>query len=735
MLYTLAMRSLLLFLASSLACHNGSTTKTTADLAKRCDIHWNEVRHDTFDPAYRSVLGPVTTGQTITLKLRTQKDDLSSARLRLWDDRLNESTYLSMQREASSNKDFDWWVVTFNTGKDPTILYYFFELNDVHEGCQDEDFYVDDDTQRFGGGEGVTIDYYDDFRSFQLTVYDPGFTTPAWARGAVVYQIFPDRFRDGDPSNNPTPGSFFYGEPGGILLRSGKDSWETPLCDPRGILPGACKGAFGQNFYGGDFQGITAAIQEGYFDALGVNVLYLNPVVNAISNHRYDPELYLEPDPILGTWSDFDALVAAAMERNIRVVLDGVFHHVSSDSVYFDRYHRYSWDGACESEGSDYRSMFVMPAKTRPAPEVCGGVTYDTFGGYAHLPKLNANDKVMRTITIDNAVVWTQAGAVGWRLDAAGELDPGPTQDPTNDFWEKFRARLKAEHKDELILGEAWGDAAPWLLGAEWDSATNYRLRGVLLNWLFSGCQGQGCKDGLSFSDNDSNAGSFTGEIKAFSPSQLHRGLLSIWEDYPPQSFYTMMNLVGSHDTNRISFLLQKISKDNAAEAQTKLRQLWLFLFSYPGMPTIYYADELGLASEGVFDGSTWQDDPYNRAPFPWSLQKSEHKDYLGRLAKLRRDNPVLQDGKIHHGLIMDDSKQVYGFGRSWQGAVALVVLNRGKDSQRVRLTHLSSPPYSLPEGAKLQDPLGGAVYTIQGGEVEVGLPAFGGVMLLGGAR
>jgi glycosidase len=185
----------------------------------------------------------------------------------------------------------------------------------------------------------------------------------------VIYQIFPDRFRDGDAANNPAAGRFSYDQPGGTITRSNQIDWNSAVCDPR-LAATACTGKYGDNFYGGDLAGITEKINQDYFDNLGVSVLYLNPIFRAPSNHKYDTADYLTIDPDFGTLADFQALTAAAHAHGIKVMLDGVFNHTSSDSTYFDRYGRFDaagnlndpdggtfdGSGACEAVASAFRS-------------------------------------------------------------------------------------------------------------------------------------------------------------------------------------------------------------------------------------------------------------------------------------------------------------------------------------------------------------------------------------------
>lgn len=660
------------------------------------------------------------------MRLRAPRGALSAAAVRLWDDRVNQEQLLPMQRANSTGAD-EWWELSLPPAPWTTVWYYFFVLSPSPACGGGTRYYVDDDPARAGGGPGVLIERYDDWRSFQITVYDPGVLAPDWAKRAVVYQVFPDRFRDGDARNNPGPRSL-YGRPS--LFRSGGTDWNTPLCDPRGTGPGACPGAFGENFYGGDLAGITAAIQDGYFNSLGVTALYLNPIHEARSNHRYDAVDLSALDPALGTWDDWDDLVAAANARGLALLLDGVFNHVSAASPYFDRASEHAALGACEDAASPYRSWFVMPGRERVAQDggeaarCAGGVSYESFGGYAHLPRLNPASAGVRSLIFGwpggAALSWLGRGASGFRLDAAGDLDPGVTGDPANSFWEDFR-RAVHEHpgpsgRAPWLVGESWGDAAPWLLGAEWDGFTNYRVRGALLGWGASGCAGEGCA-GNAFSDNDNHARSHEGPIAPLSPSGLHQRLLSLWEDTPREALYASLNLLGTHDTNRLFSLLRLTHRGDAGAAREALRGLWLFLFSYPGAPMIYYGDELALDAPGVWHGGSYEDDPYNRAPFPWGAPVDE--EMIGALrwaASVRQGYRALQDGEIDHGAILDDARGLYGFWRRATSGDALVLLNRGAATTARVVT-------ALPEGATLLDAARGVSYLVRDGAVEVEVP------------
>lgn|SRR6266498_3500164 len=511
-----------------------------------------------------STVGPTTPNSTVKLRLRVAQGDITSARVRVWNDRTNTQTYYSMAWDGGFDSDpttYDWWFADIPVGAQPTILYYFFELNDQGSGCTaDQDFYVDDDIKFYGGGTGAISDNYDDTRSFQITVYDPAFNVPSWMQRGNVYQIFPDRFRDGNAANNPAAGRFFYNQAGGTIARSGQGNWNYTMCDPRGIQapPYSCAGHYSDNFYGGDLKGITDKINQGYFDNLGVTVLYLNPIFRSPSNHKYDTADYMTIDPDFGTLADFQSMAAAANSHGIKIVLDGVFNHVASDSKYFDRYSRYDaagnltspsgvgandGSGACEATGSAFRSWFYMPDIGKPGRDgdpnsgplvICaGGQTYEAWYGYSSLPKLQANSTQVRGLIFALGLssvgpYWTQQGANGWRFDVGGDVDPGLTNEnpaAPNNYWESYRAAVRngavTGKTDTLMLGEEWGDSSAWLLGNEWDSVMNYRYRSAVMNWLTTGCvAGSGCSGGV-FEDNDSNSASSSGLSKTTSGANI----------------------------------------------------------------------------------------------------------------------------------------------------------------------------------------------------------------------
>lgn len=688
------------------------------------NIYWGGLGHNSFESAYRSRFGAVEVDSSpLTLRFRTCAGDAGFVRLRLYDDRTNTESWADMARDGNATDAslgrVTYWKYDLPIPNQTTIIYYMFQIQDG----SDYDYYRDDDPKLYGGGWGsgeVNQQSAKD-NSYQITVYNPSFSTPEWLRNAVIYQVFPERFRNGDATNDPIDaGDWIYGQ------QVRKLSWNQDVCDPRGA---DCPEEYSNQFYGGDLQGVIDELD--YLQAQGITVLYLNPIFTAPSNHLYDTQDYLKIDPYFGSLSTFQTLAAEAEARGIHLILDGVFNHVSSDSQYFDRYSR--WDsggnltspnspgapdgsGACESTGSLWRNWFFFNAA---GDNLCydgnGSQTldYESWYGYRSLPKMNSGLAAVRDYLFSSgsgsvARYWLQPaqGADGWRFDVGADVDSGTATGASNGFWAGFRSAARIEQPNAALLGEEWGDASAWLTGDQWDSVMNYRFRSAVLSWMFDGCSGNGCTNGIKFQENDSNEASSSGPITLINTTQLDDRLRSIQEDYPPQAWQAMMNLMGSHDTNRILFLLKKISNDNAAEALAKYKFLGIFQFTYPGAPTIYYGDEAALAPDGVWDGSAWQDDPYNRAPFPWSDQgrtpDPAMQEHFRRLAKVRAAYPVLRIGEVKT-LYIHDADRLYAYARTSETAdLALVALNRSSTSRTIALNGID-PAFN---GTKLYDVL-----------------------------
>src|SRR5581483_8005458 len=538
------------------------------------NVEWDGLRHDSRSTLYRSPGGAVPAGTPVKIRFRTFHDDVTGVKLRVFDVDANAQRIVPMARVASdvscyqtnlASESCDYWQTTLANAS-PDNLWYRFVVTDGTKTA-----YYADDTPALDGGLGAPSDSVVD-QSWALTVYVPGFQTPAWARNAVIYQIFPDRFRNGSPGNDPVPGASStkrwsndprYAYPNGDPANAANlPAWDRIAELGWGELPeGYCRnyagataatcpqrlpqpagngleGPRGRDYYGGDLLGITKKLD--YLKQLGVTALYLNPIFDSASNHGYDTRDYLRVNPYFGTLDQFNDLVAQAKARGIRIVLDGVFNHMSSDSPFFDRYHHFRQLGACESLLSPWRPWFLFRSSTIP----CGSNDYDGWFGFDSIPVLQKSRSDVQSyfVTGQGSVTktWLRRGTAGWRLDVAG--DPSF---PAG-YWEAFRTAVKDTDPTALTLSETWQKDTTllrMLRGDRLDTTMNYRLRDAVLALL-----APNAFDPKGFADSG----------HTIAPSAFAARLASIYEDLAPAAAADLMNLLDSHDTARLLWTLTK---------------------------------------------------------------------------------------------------------------------------------------------------------------------------------
>lgn len=536
--------------------------------------------HNAADINYRSPFGAVPAGKTVLLAV----DSDEKPALRLWID--GKELILSPKSVRTGENGLSRYEFDY-TPDSPGIIWYRF-LFDSASLAPGSDPLLGEISGR------------DAYESFQLTVYSPDFSVPQWTVGRVMYQIFPDRFAR-DPSVPKVPGRVYHSR------------WDDPIT----IAPLPGKDEYtAYDFYGGNFRGIESRLD--YLSLLGVTALYINPVYRAVSNHRYDVGDYTMPDPLLGTPEDYESLCAQALRRDIRILADGVFSHTGDESIYFDRSGNEAVPGAYRDKSSPYFGWY----RFRSWPD-----DYGCWWGVKSLPEVDEeNPSFSEFINGENGVarLWLRRGASGWRLDVADELP--------DSFLESFRRAAKAE-KDAFIVGEVWEDATNkvsygklrrYLLGEQLDSVMNYPFRRWTIDLL-------------------------TGKLSAAGFAANLRALLS---NYPPPCINSLMNFLSTHDTPRITSILGGMPEDiSRARAQDFVlspaaRRLALrrhalaaaLLFTLPGIPCIYYGDELAL------EGGP---DPLNRRTFPaegFDTEQPLHRLY-SELAALRK-NPALARGE-----------------------------------------------------------------------------------------
>lgn len=515
--------------------------------------------------------------------------------------------------------------LAFEAPGQPELVWYHFR------------FWRDDGTGCDLDGTGYRSDGHP--TDWQLTVYDDFRPTPQWFGRGITYQIFPDRFcRLSIP--DPT---------GLVGDRTVHENWEdTPVWQPD--RNGEVRN---RDFFGGSLRGIISRLED--LEQLSVTTVYLCPVFESASNHRYNTADYRKIDPMLGTEEDFRDLCAQAKKHGIRVILDGVFNHTGSNSVYFNAAGFYLSPGAAQSQDSPYYGWYSF----HPWPE-----DYDSWWGIRTLPAVNESCPSYGEYMIDgrDSVIfhWLEAGASGWRLDVADELP--------DEFISRLRAGIDTAKPGSILLAEVWEDGSnkiaysrrrKYLLGSEAHGLMNYPFRSAALAYL------QG------------------GDADAFRQS-----METIRENYPPPAFYSAMNFLGTHDTARILTVLGAVavpkSKEDRAEyrlspsrrlrALALLRVATVLLYAFPGSPMIYYGDEAGM--EG------WED-PFNRRTYPWGKEDSALRAFYVRLGQIRRARISLQRGDIRY---LYAAGRGLAFSRRWEDETTVAVFNTGDEPLKLEI-------------------------------------------------
>lgn len=473
---------------------------------------------------------------------------------------------------------------------------------------------------------------------WQQTVYKKDFNVPEWIKGGIIYQIFPDRFYNSGAKKDNIPEDRYIVKEWNKVPEHRQNNGDCSL---------------GNDYYCGDLKGIEEKLP--YLKSLGVSVVYLNPIFEAHSNHRYNTADYFRIDPILGNEADLISLCEKAEKSGIKVILDGVFSHTGADSVYFNSNQRYDSLGAANSHDSPYFSWYKF--KSYPHD-------YEAWWGVKTLPEVNENDPYFTEfITGENGVLgyWLKKGIGGWRLDVADELP--------DEFLDNIRKAVKRENPDAYILGEVWEDASNkisygsrrrFLRGSQLDSVMNYPFADAIIEFIL-------------------NADS----------KKLVNTVLDICENYPKASIDSLMNHIGTHDTMRI---LTRLAADNPnitdrneqakaalSDAQLKngIKKVMLaavIQYTLPGVPSLYYGDEIGLQGFG---------DPFCRGSFDWSRTDCELTKFYKKLGKVRRACTAYKDGEFIP--ILSDGGFL-AFERTTANGSALTVVNNTTEEKNFNL-------------------------------------------------
>ena len=584
-------------------------------------------------------------GDSVTLRFRTGRNNVDAVYLVYNGERCN------MQVE-SSDELFDYYAYTISEVTDDIDYYYMVLAGNVI--C----YY-----NKLGTQKDLNPDY-----NFQIA---PGFSVPKWARGAVFYQIFVDRFYNGDPSNDVEDNEYCY-----MDVRS---------------------------FYGGDLQGVMDKLD--YLQGLGVDVIYLNPIFVSPSNHKYDIQDYDYVDPHFGKIVKdggeclpegckvnkeaskyimrvtdkanleasnelFAQLVEEIHKRGMRVILDGVFNHCGSFNKWLDRECIYeNQEGYEKGAYVDYQSPYRSFFKFQDPWQWPYNGTYNGWWGHDTLPKLNyeESEKLYEYIMrIGEKWVSPPYNVDGWRLDVAADL--GYTEEFNHRFWRDFRTRVKKANPDALILAEHYGDPKAWLLGDQWDTVMNYDAFMEPITWFLTGVE----------KHSDEFRGDLLGNPDAFTGALRHH-----MSRFNQNSLEIAMNELSNHDhsrfltrTNRRVGRIHTMGSEAAGENINKgvFREAVVFQMTWPGAPTIYYGDEAGLCG--------WTD-PDNRRGYPWGREDQELIQFHRDIIKVHKDSAALMKGSV---MFLHGEYKVVSYGRFLPGEAVVVILNNDYEPHELNL-------------------------------------------------
>lgn len=579
----------------------------------------NTLLFDSRNPLCKSPFGALPTDDVVTFRLFLPiAYQLSAPVLLMYQaDRWDTPERIEMRIEESDGICCTYKCIFYSP--DPQLYFYLFEVQGPNGTMR-----ISRDPDGFGQLSGAGNDMW------QLTVYDREMRTPDFLKEGVMYQIFPDRFCNSGSVKENVPGDrWTHG-----------DWYELP-----NYMPDRDGEYRNNDYFGGDLRGITEKLP--YLHELGIRVLYLNPIFEAHSNHRYNTADYMKIDPMLGNEEDLKTLCAEAKKLGIRLILDGVFNHAGSDSVYFNKERRYGDGGAFNDPSSQYRSWFDFDQYPN---------RYQCWWGFTSLPNFNESDPGYSNFICGEGGVlrkWIRDGISGWRLDVADELPDA--------FLDKICQSVKEFDPQAAIIGEVWEDATTkfaygvrrrYFLGGQLDSVMNYPFKDAILSYIRYG-----------------------------TATQFYNTLMSIMEHYPKPALDVLMNSLSTHDVERaITALAGEPAEGRGRDWQGQnnllspalyehgkklFRLASLLQYTLPGIPCLYYGDEAGLFGYR---------DPFNRSCYPWGREDADMLELFRALGELRTNYPQLSTGAFS---AVRFTPEVASYVRDCGEAALFVAVNR----------------------------------------------------------
>lgn len=572
------------------------------------------IEYNSWDKNFKAPFGALKFDEGLTIYVKVNEGyNVDSISLEI--NKEEEMRTITLNEELSNDKLGKCFCCKMENFEETGVYFYYFKVDVEVDGNKKTVFYGKNREN------GYSCEYdYNDINKYQITVYKD-FKVPTWYKEGILYHIFVDRFNNGNRNgkiDNPKKNSFIYGnwEDIPMYIKDSKDDiirWD---------------------FHGGNLRGIINKL--GYLKKLGVSILYLSPIFEASSNHKYDTGDYKKIDPMFGDEETFKELINKAKEKDMSIVLDGVFSHTGADSKYFNMYGNYNSLGAYQSKESPYYPWYMFedfPQK------------YKSWWDVKTLPNINElEDSYMDYIIYDKDSVinkWIDMGVKGWRLDVADEL---PTK-----FIRELKKELKKADDDSILIGEVWEDASnkisygqrrSYLLGEELDSVMGYPFRNNMFSFL-------------------------KGEIKSY---ELCNRYMQIKENYPKESFKSNLNLIGTHDVTR--------AKTELNYDVDLVKLAVAVQMTFEGVPYIYYGDEAGLCG-GV--------DPDNRRTYPWKNEDEDMLSFYKDIIKIRNKNTLLSSGDTD--FIYTENNSVFAFIRfNENNDRVLILVNRSESTERIAL-------------------------------------------------
>lgn len=565
------------------------------------------VFHDSQKLEYRNPFGAVKVGTKIKISIELNKE--ATVYVHTISFKGQEQDIL-MNKLFKNNQGYYIYEGFIDTGNLLGLLNYYFKIiynnNVVYYGNNNEIL----------GGIGQIYDYRP--KLYQITVYNER-KVPDWYKEGIIYQIFVDRFLNGNENgkvNSPKKNTFIYAtwEDEPMYIKNDKGNVER------------------WDFYGGNLKGVKEKLE--YIKSLGVSIIYLNPIFEAASCHKYDTGDYKKIDGMFGNEEDFKELCSEAKKIGVRIILDGVFSHTGVDSKYFNKMGNYDTKGAYQSKESKYYNWYRFNKYPNE---------YECWWGFDNQPNVDElnEDYVNYIIKDEDSVIakWMKLGASGWRLDVADELP--------DKFIEMIKQKMLSVDENSVLIGEVWEDASnkisysdrrEYFFGKELDSVTNYPFRDIVLSLI----------------DGNINSNLFI------------RKFMSLLENYPTENLYSCMNLLGNHDTERIFTRLR--------ENMNYIKLAIVIQMTIPGVPLIYYGDEAGLVGGR---------DPQNRRPYPWNKENKEMLEWYRLLGNIRRDEVTLKRGSFK---AIDVYSEILAYERSYESQKIVVLINPSNRDLKCKL-------------------------------------------------